>query len=257
MRGEAFLLLPTGLHYRRDAVERGLLAAGFALKPSPNPGPNGVLVTWNRYPATNAVARAYEINGGRVIVMENGYIGSDEEGHQFFSMALGHHLGAGEWRDGGPERFAGMSIKLNPWRSDPGTDGHVLVLGQRGIGEPGVAMPKGWERSAIERLRKATRRRVNLRPHPGKDKTSMRPDLEGCWAAVTWASGAAVKALAAGVPVFYDFPKWIGASAAKFGVGEIEDPFLGDRTAMFGRLAWSQWRRAEIERGEPFKWLLW
>lgn len=249
-------MLPTGLHYRRDATETGVRAAGLQLVNRPRPGRGNVLVTWNRYPAHAGVARSYEANGGRVLVMENGYLGQDEAGHQFYAMALGHHLGAGEWHVGEPGRWRGQRIKLQPWRPDPGPQGHVLVLLQRGIGEAGVTMPSSWPKDLMARLKRETRRPIVVRAHPGKERPPLDPDLKGCWAAVTWASGAGLKAIAAGVPVFHELKSWVGAPAAKFGIGEIEHPFTGDREPMLDRLSWAQWSLEEIARGEPFKWLL-
>jgi hypothetical protein len=80
--------------------------------------------------------------------------------------------------------------------------------------------------------------------------------LADCFAAVTWGSGAAIKAIIAGVPVFHEFSRWIGAPAAKFGAANLEQPFVGDRLPMLRRLAYAQWSVAEIERGEPFALLL-
>ncbi len=80
--------------------------------------------------------------------------------------------------------------------------------------------------------------------------------MKNAYAAVTWASGAGIKAIVAGVPVFYEMPSWIGGPAAKFGIDEIDTPFFGDRLPMLRRLAWSQWGGEEVRAGEPFAWLL-
>jgi hypothetical protein len=73
---------------------------------------------------------------------------------------------------------------------------------------------------------------------------------------VTWGSGAAIKAIAAGIPVFHELKCWIGAEAAQFGIEDLEHPFLGDRHLMFHRLSWAMWTSEELESGEPFRWLL-
>lgn len=73
---------------------------------------------------------------------------------------------------------------------------------------------------------------------------------------VTWASGAAIKAIIEGIPVFYEFNDWIGAPAARYGIDDTENPFLGDRNPMLHRLSWAQWTAEEIASGEPFKCLL-
>jgi hypothetical protein len=73
---------------------------------------------------------------------------------------------------------------------------------------------------------------------------------------VTWGSGAAIKAIAAGIPVFHELECWIGAEAATFGINDLEHPFLGDRHLMFHRISWAQWTAEELASGEPFRWLL-
>ncbi|TIX28904.1 hypothetical protein [Mesorhizobium sp.] len=184
---------------------------------------------------------------------ENGYIGKDRDGHLLYALALGHHLGAGAWVEGAGDRWDRLNIDLLPWR----TDGReIVILPQRGIGEPGIAMPSTWVVDVVKRLERVTDRPIRIRPHPGKAKTDPGPDLQSAWAVVTWASGAGIKSIVAGIPVFHDMPSWIGGPAAKCCVGDIENPFLGDRLPMLRSLAWSQWATHEIEEGTPFKWLL-
>lgn len=131
------------------------------------------------------------------------------------------------------------------------------MLLQRGIGEQGVAMPHEWRLDIERRLKAVTKRPIVIRGHPGIDGAApTEPDFRNVHAVVTWASGAAIKAIAAGVPVFHEFDRWIGAPAARFGIDKIEEPYLGDRLPMFRRLAWAQWTAAEIAKGEPFECLL-
>jgi hypothetical protein len=117
-------------------------------------------------------------------------------------------------------------------------------------------MPGGWLADVHKRLSRLTDRRLVIRRHPGPDKTEPYDALRGAWAAVTWGSGAGIKALSVGVPVFHEFPSWIGAPAARLGIEDIEKPWLGDRLPMFQRLAWAQWTLAEIASGEAFRCLL-
>src|SRR5690606_6631580 len=108
-----------------------------------------------------------------VAVVENGFLGCTysrtakpiaSSGQQLFAMALWHHNGAGLWPIGEPGRWRAQGIEVQPWRKD-GED--VVLLPQRGIGAPGVAMPKGWAESVAKRLRSATERPVRIRAHPG------------------------------------------------------------------------------------------
>jgi len=123
------------------------------------------------------------------------------------------------------------------------------------MGENGIKQPSGWLPDVVERLSRLTQRPIQIRYHPGQ-----RPhppiDFEGTWAAVTWASGAALKAIVSGIPVFHEMPNWIGGTAARYGIEELERPFLGDRNPMLHRLSWAQWSAEEIASGEPFGYLL-
>lgn len=259
----AFLAIRPGVHYRSDAFANGLGRIGYRVytrtPQSDEIEPDSVLITWNRSAFSDPPARMIENLGGKVIVSENGYLGKDENGRQLYAMALGHHNGAGTWREGGPERWAALDIALKPWRE---SGKHILILGQRGIGHSSVAMPKGWDRLLTRSLPRRTKRPVRFRPHPGKDGVHGQPavplknDLKDCHAVVTWNSGAGLRAIVAGVPVFYGFPKWIGATAGRPLDHDLEDPFLGDRLPMLRRLAWSQFTLAEITTGEPFRRLL-
>lgn len=239
-----------------DLFTGGLCAAGFELLPG-LPAivqANDVLVTWNRYARDAYASAAFERAGAKVIIAENGYIGSDRDGRQLYAMALGHHNGAGTWRMGQRARWKEQNIELRPWR-DRGDE--IVLLPQRGFGAPGVAMPEGWAQRTIDQLRRVTQRPVKIRPHPGKNSpvVTLEDDLSNAWAVVTWGSGAAIKALALGVPVFHLLPAWIGSPMARLGVETIETPWRGDRDPAFHRIGWAQWTVDEIRAGLPFRWL--
>lgn len=240
-------------HYRNDAFVTGLRRAGFHVTDRANmdPAPGDVLVIWNRYGLYDMHACRYEKAGATVLIAENGWIGADERGSHLFALCHGGHNGAGTWHVGDHDRWAQLGIELEPWRR---RGRHILVLPQRGIGPPGVAMPMSWPATVTARLKLITDRPIVVRPHPGNrsEAVPLIVDLRKCWAAVTWASGAGIKAIVAGVPVFHEMPSWIGAGAARRGIDAIEDPFLGDRLPMLRRLAWAQWTATEIATGEPF-----
>lgn len=246
----ACCLLRSLVHYRRDLFEGALQRAGFTIVgPAHHPEPGDLLLIWNRRGPEDALARKYEAAGARVMVVENAYIGP-ADGEKAFAISLGSHNGAGQWRVGGPERWDSFGLELKPWRR--GED--VVLLPQRGIGQTGVAMPRDWGTRTLQRLQ-AQPRRLVYRKHPG-DKSEPYEALRNAWCACTWGSGAAIKALVAGVPVFYDFPQWIGGESARFGFGDLEKPWRGNRLPMLRRLAWAQWRLSEVQSGEAFDWLL-
>ncbi len=251
----ASVLLQGTPPYKRESWCRGLAAVGFEVRDrNPRPEPGDLVLSWNRRQPWDQIVRLHERAGAAVLVAENGYL-PRVDGSKHYALALDHHNGAGRWRVGGPERWASFGIELAPWR-EPTPAGQLVVLPQRGIGPPGIAMPAGWAQRTVLQLRARSPRPVVLRRHPGPDKSEPYEALRGAHAAITWGSGAAIKALAVGVPVFHEFPRWIGAPAARLGLLELEEPWMGDRLPMFERLAWAQWKLAEIESGEAFAWVL-
>lgn len=254
----ALLLIRDAPHYRSDAFRSGLSACGFDVRRElGDPRPGDVLVCWNRYGTAELLGERFEKAGARVLVCENGYLGTDDDGRQLYAIAEGQHNGAGRWAAGSWDRFASLRVAVKDWRAD---GGHVLVTGQRGIGSREMASPPGWAEDVARRLRAHTKREIRIRRHP--EERPLRPsvpleqDLERCWAVVTWASGAAVKAIVAGVPVFFEAPHWILSGAAKRDIREIEQPWMFNRAPHLERLAWAQWRVDEIASGLPFRRLL-
>lgn len=239
--------------YRRDAFCDGLRACGYEIGPAqPRPSRGDLLLIWNRYGPGDAMARRYEAAGATVVVAENGYLGREWNGGHWYSLAVGWNAGAGRWPVGGLERAAMFPVE--PWRT--GGD-YVLVLAQRGIGSPPVAQPSNWyKRAAVDLERMG--HRVVIRGHPGakQHNESLYAQLAGASFAVTWASGAGVKALLYGVPVFHGMPAWIGSAAARPFRKPLDEPFRGDRGDFLSRLAWAQWSVEEIGSGHAFRHLL-
>lgn len=243
--------------FRRDPMIAGLQACGYRVVESMSPAPSSrddLLVVWNRSAVADRSALRYEAIGAKVIVAENGYFGWSWRGGYWYALARNSHNGAGTWFEGGPERWDALNVEMAPWRHG---GEEIVILAQRGIGQKGVAQPHGWVQEASRKLAGMTKRPVRVRLHPGRnDGVPLADDLAKAWACVTWSSGAALKAMLMGVPVFYGLPKWIGGPAALPFGSNIEQPFRGDRLPMFRRLAWAMWSTAEIATGEPFKCLL-
>ena len=241
--------------YPHPQFAAGLKRAGFTVvnhfdRP---PTQSDVLLTWNRSGLRDTVAKMFTRCGAKVIVVENGWIGNADDGGKLYAMSLDHHNGPGTWRVGEGDRLKRQNVELRPWRE---SGRHILMLLSRGIGEHGIAQPRQWVAETSAQLRRVTNRPIRLRAHPGDKNADLSADLEDAHAVVTWGSGAAIKAIAAGTPAFYGLDGWIGAPAAVRGVESIESPFLGDRLPMFRRMAWAQWSAAEISTGEPIRWLL-
>jgi hypothetical protein len=258
----AYCVIREQPHYRHDAFHAGLKACGFhvlnqQLPPEP-PRPGDILVIWNRYSDREVSADKWEKLGGTVLVAENGYLGKDAGGIQYYALARHGHNGSGQWPDGEGSRWQALGIELQPWRRHD--SGHILICGQRGIGSRSMASPAGWHEDVARRLRAHTKRPVRIRLHPGNDapKVPLEQDLEGAFAVLVWSSSSGVKALVQGYPVFYEAPHWICAGGAQKGIANIEAPLHDDaaRLKALQRMAWAQWNIEEIALGEPFRYLL-
>ncbi len=245
-------------HYRRQAFIDGLQRAGYDVALTgwavDSPQPGDVLVSWNRY---TGAPDQWEKEGGTVLVAENGYIGQDDAGVQYYALALHGHNGSGTWPDGGPERFDALGIEVKPWRE---RGEHIVIRAQRGIGSSAMASPPQWHVVASRDLMRLSARRQVMQEHPGKPACDagvaarIIESLRGAHAMCIWSSAAGVRALVEGVPVLYAAPHWICEGAAVRGVGNVEKPVMDDvaRLAALRRMAWAQWTIAEIATGEPF-----
>lgn len=232
----AWLNLRYALTDRWEAFADGLKQLGYQVERGATltPGANDLLVTWNRIGFGQQAAQAFEAAGLPIVVAENALWGNEGG---WLHLSRTHHNTANRVRYGGPERWDGLGFELEPWKHGR----EVVVLPQRGIGSPPVAMPRDWPARAVA----ATGGR--LRPHPGqKPCKPLREDLADCRLAVTWGSGAAVKALMWGIPVESHMPNWIGEQ-------KNDDE---SRLAMFRRLAWAHFTLEEISSGVPFDRLL-
>lgn len=258
---QALCLVRSLPHYRLDAFTKALEINGFRVicdHRNYTMREGDLLVTWNRYGTGDRMADMFQRAGNPVIVAENSYVNMRGT-KKAFALALNHHNGAGIWPFGDGDRLNLLDIEIKPW-IDRGK--FVLVLPQRGIGPSGVAMPRNWGEHMQSKIKTRCRMPVKLRRHPGNQKNppALETDLRKAHCGVTWGSGAGIKALIAGVPVFYEFKNWIAGSAACFTIKEInhERPseLMGDRVKMLKRLAWAQWTVQELMSGTPIRFLL-
>lgn len=248
---------------RHEAMAAGLKALDFSLTPVEFPAaPGDVAIFWNLHPPRDRIAEVFRSRGGQVIVAEEGYTRGIVKYPSHFALALDGHNGSGRFPTGGPERWRKLGIELKPWR-EPGADKHILVAGQRGIGHPNMASPANWHNDIAKSLAQLTKRRIVIRTHPGKDHSTQPPledpgQLGNAHACVVWSSSTAVKALIAGIPVFYLAAHISVAPACRQGVYDIEAPQMDDAARLAGleRMAWMQWNLEEIASGLAFRHLL-
>lgn len=221
----------------------GIKKHGFRVKtgiPQKKVRQGDVFITWNRISSAHRAAGDFAKKGGIVLVAENASFGNDFVGEKWFHISHTFHNSSGRFPIGDNDRWDLLNVDLKTFRKE---GGETVILPQRGIGCPGIAMPKSWPVDA-----KKLHPKSRTRPHPGKNKIG-RPlleDLENASTVVTWGSGAALKALMEGIRVISYMPNWIGE----------QDNTEHGRLNMFRRLVWAQWTHKEIKQGYPFERLL-
>lgn len=261
----AWCLIRSQPHYRKEAFDAGLRAAGYqVIVGHPETArPGDALVIWNRGFDTAGYAAEFERRGGTVIVAENGYLGLCPERRQYYALAIGGHNGSGRWHVFAEDRFAQLGIEVKPWCSNP--DGHIMVFGQRGIGATAMASPPNWHLDVAAKLRKIQKREVRVSVHPGPPAIDPAvtaktiAELQGAYCAVVWSSARGVRALVEGIPVIYQAPHWIMECAAAHDLAMIDR--MGEwqrenlRKGSLHHMSWAQWSVDEIYAGTPFKFL--
>jgi len=237
---------------RFEMFRDGFLKLGYAV--NHKPVMSDVLVIWNRYREGGELAAKYEREGNSVLVAENAYISPDSAKRKYTALSRTGHNGSGWTPYEGPERWDRMEIDLHSWRKD---GDWILLCAQRGLGAPGMAMPKTFMDEMREMLQKTTGRHIEMRNPPALHQ-NQRP-LKELWpllcGVVVWTSNMATNALRQGVPAYYMGPHHVMQGAAIQGVDRILKPEYPDREAAFRRLAWAQWTREEIVSGEALEHL--
>lgn len=256
--------VPEGVHYRADAIEAGALALGMqhTRDTSIKPAPGDAIICWNLHRGQREIVERWAGAGASVIVMENGYIGADESGHQLYAMARDSHNGSGRWLIGGFERWEALNIPAAKY-IDYTRQGYTLVVGQRGIGSPTMRSPSNWHQlqgaEAAQRYWPGSP--IRIREHPGRlvPAISLEDDLAGAARVLIWSSAVGVAAIVQGIPVYYAAPYWIGRpSAVPFDRLAIQYRTAWPLETRFAlrSVAWAQWTLAEIASGQALARLL-
>ena len=236
----AYLNLRYTVPERREAFINGLKRLGFTIKECipVRIDIGDIFVTWNRIGWADSVAANFINHGLPVIVAENATWGNEFAGKKWYTLARNYHNTSNCFHIGDDARWDYLGIALKPFKDEKG----VIILHQRGIGSPPTTMPNNWA------TRAQAQHGGTIRHHPGRIKNSIPLELElqKYGTAITWGSGAAIKALMMGLQVKADMPNWIGD----------QDNTEQGRLDMFRRLAWAQWELEEISVGNAFAWLL-
>lgn len=256
----AYLHLPDHFSDRSQAFVEGCSRLGFDVNlgsPVSRLRHDDLGVVWNLTGRSNHAAQMAREGGGALIVAENGYTGTDQNGHQYYALALDGHCGSGRWYAPDDSRLQILDIDFKPWRQT--TTRRALIAEQRGIGSPLMRSPAHFGATMTRELAK---RGYNgfVRPHPGANKDANGPLLESLEdkdCLVVWSSNCATEALINGIPTYYNAPHIITAgAAAKFATLDNHNFTDEARRIAFSRLAWAQWTLEEIADGVALDTLL-
>lgn len=245
----ALNLLRATPHYRRDAFGAGLQAAGFdVVDQLPDPSRGDAVLIWNRYGGHHERALAFERAGGIVFVAENSPLGNDALPSGCYSLALGAvAIVGGRFPSHDDSRLEAFRLRLGDWTSARGPG---VVFGQRGIGSPSAASPRGWAEDVARRLG------GRVRPHPGTatPAVALESDLASAEWAATWASAAAIRAIILGVPVHFAHPGFVLSEACE-PISAWPKRKRDDRARLgaLRRLAWCIHSVDEIRSGDAFR----
>lgn len=211
------------------------------------PGDGDFAVVWGW--RQRGVIEDCAARGAPVLVMERGHIHPRME---WTSLGWDGLAGRGrypECMDGGERFEREHAHHLAEWRIG---DGYVLVIGQT----PGDASIEGVDfnawRTAVENEIAAMGLECRYRHHPNVRATRpLADDLAGAGLVVTFNSTTGIEAVLAGVPTI---TMDRGAMAWPVSSHSLTEPiFAGDRREWCNRLAWAQWRDAEIEDGTAWE----
>lgn len=258
----AYIMVRTKPEYRSEAFVAGAAKLGYTplltSEPPKTLNPGDLLITWNAHGRMRPAIDVARRDGATHVLVENGYVGKDDAGVQYYAMAFNGHCGSGQWRVGGPERWEALDTPIKPW-APPGD--HVLVCDQRGLGSDLMRSPDAFGDTTFRQLKKYTERRIVVRKHPGRHRPqyTLEQQMENAWAVVVWSSNVATVALLQGIPVFGCAPYIITEGAVQRGLEDLEFPIRPEdpaRLTTMQQLAWAQWSVAEIANGTAFDWLL-
>jgi hypothetical protein len=211
------------------------------------PKPDDLLLVWNRTRAFDPIAEIYE---RRVPACWSPRTAtSPGRRREILRARAGRHNGAGRWFVGDEPRF---EIAEQPWRTSGSRCWSCPSAESASAASP--CRPTGRPRRSIGSPDHRSRARPAPSPRPSASTRAAR--FRDIWCAVTWGSGAAIKALQAGIPVFYDFDRWIGGLAAARLVRDLESCQTPDRRTLWTRISWAQWTLDEIASGEALDRLL-
>lgn len=197
-----------------------------------------------------AVWKAVRESGADYYYSDNSYFDATRGTHFRVTRNAVQHDGHG-CSDG--KRFAKLGITIEPWRRGGGD--YIVVCPQSDAFMKTIAGWRGlWLPTAMQAIRQFTSRPTRVREWSPDKKAlaaTLRDDLEGAAALVTYSSAAAITAVLAGVPAVCMGP--CAARPVSIDIADIESPQYAERAQWAGVLADRQWTLEELRAGAAWK----
>jgi hypothetical protein len=250
------------LRLTRDRVE--LRSESSYLKPIAD-----VAVFYGMSGKLRAVLRDYREAGRKAVHIDLGYWGRHQGGRRagYHKVTINdrHPTAYFQNQRHTLDRFEHFKIPILPWRKD---GKNILVAGISAKGSifEGWA-PMGWERDAIDALKKITKRPIMYRSKPSDKQARPIPGvlysppaqpladaLANAYCVVAHHSNVVVDGLLAGIPGFT--MEGVAAPMCLQDLRKIEQPlYPDDRRQWAADVAWCQWNVAEMANGSCWKHL--
>lgn len=228
------------------------------------------------YGLMSPIMEGYKAAGKPFVYVDLGYWGRHDGGrrHGYHKIAVNsrHPTSYFQKIKKPIDRFDHFHLDVNPWQDPPEVDGYIMLAGmsEKAAKAEGFRAEE-WERLAVGKIRRHTKRRIVYRPKPNWNEFKAIPGTEtvrgsdvpgdvcrflsDCWAVVTHHSNVAVDALLYGVPVFVEDGVALPLSLSDLTFIERPRRWVTGREQWAADLAYTQWNVAEMIEGRPWQML--
>ncbi len=183
---------------------------------------------------------------------DNSFFDTKRQEHFRVARNALQHPGTGV-SDG--KRFDALGLEIKPWRE---AGEHIVVCPQSDPFMHDIAGYLGdWTRDVRDVLAGRTKREVRVRAwqrDKGALAATLKDDLAGAHALVTWSSAAAITAILEGIPAFVMSNDCAARPMAAGELAQIESPRMPNgRREWAGILADAEWSLAEMRDGTAWR----
>jgi len=217
--------------------------------------------------ARGEIIRRQQEAGGKVVVLETGYINRGDGPDHHYAAGIGGLNNRADFRNVNMpgDRWEKLRTPIKPWRQGDA----MVICGQVpwDASVQHIDMVEWLEMSAGYLRRSAVGKPLVYRPHPLAREhparldgfvTSVGPiedDLARAFCFVTYNSNAAVEAVLNGVPAVHCDEGSMAREVSSFDVPASLNPVMPDRTQWACNLAYTQWTPEEMRRGATWRHL--